>query len=56
MYLFVSIAVSAQQDVQFCIGAFIWELTNSSWGGLFDRQGKTTESIRIYDELWNFSR
>lgn len=38
------------------IGTFIWEPTNSSWGGLFDRQGKTTESIRIYDELWNFSR
>ena len=33
------------------IGTFIWEATSSSWGGLFDRQGKTTESIRIYDEL-----
>lgn len=35
------------------IGTFIWEPTNSIWGGLFDRQGKTTESMKLYDEFWN---
>lgn len=29
-------------------GTFIWEATSSRWGGLFDRDGATTEKMDIY--------
>ena len=34
-------------------GTFIWEATSPEWGGLFDRQGRTTDRMKIYDEFWN---
>jgi arabinogalactan endo-1,4-beta-galactosidase len=33
-------------------GTFIWEATSSRWGGLFDRNGATTDKIRIYPEFF----
>lgn len=33
------------------LGTFIWEATSSRWGGLFDRDGSTTEKIDIYPEF-----
>jgi arabinogalactan endo-1,4-beta-galactosidase len=33
------------------LGTFIWEPTSPRWGGLFDREGKTNENIKIYREL-----
>lgn len=35
------------------LGTFIWEATSSRWGGLFDRDGSTTEKIDIYPEFFN---
>lgn len=32
-------------------GTFIWEATSPRWGGLFDREGATTEKIDIYPEF-----
>jgi arabinogalactan endo-1,4-beta-galactosidase/dienelactone hydrolase len=32
-------------------GTFIWEATSARWGGLFDRDGSTTEKIDIYPEF-----
>ena len=32
-------------------GTFIWEATSPMWGGLFDREGHSTEKILIYDEF-----
>ena len=34
-------------------GAFIWEATSPQWGGLFDAQGRTTENMLIYRDLFN---
>lgn len=33
------------------LGTFIWEPTSPRWGGLFDREGKTNEFIKIYKEI-----
>ena len=35
------------------LGTFIWEATSSRWGGLFDRDGSTTEKIDIYPEFFS---
>ncbi len=35
------------------IGTFIWEATSPQWGGLFDAQGRTTENMLIYKNLFN---
>ncbi len=32
-------------------GTFIWEATSPRWGGLFDREGRTTAKIDIYPEF-----
>lgn len=37
----------------FGAGTFIWEPTSSAWGNLFDREGKTTENMKIYPELFS---
>lgn len=33
------------------LGTFIWEPTSPRWGGLFDREGNTNESIKIYPAI-----
>lgn len=33
------------------LGTFIWEATSPMWGGLFDKDGKTTDYMKIYDKL-----
>ena len=33
------------------LGTFIWEATSPMWGGLFDKNGRTTEYMSIYPEL-----
>jgi arabinogalactan endo-1,4-beta-galactosidase len=33
------------------LGTFIWEPTSTRWGGLFDREGKTNESMKIYPAI-----
>ena len=35
------------------LGTFIWEATSPRWGGLFDRDGSTTEKIDIYPEFYS---
>ncbi len=37
-------------------GTFIWEPTSARWGGLFDRNGATTEHMAIYPEFVSNSR
>lgn len=32
-------------------GTFIWEATSPRWGNLFDKDGATTENIKLYPEL-----
>ncbi|KAA6345818.1 Arabinogalactan Endo-beta-1 4-galactanase [termite gut metagenome] len=32
-------------------GTFIWEATSPRWGNLFDKEGKTTETMAIYSVL-----
>ena len=34
------------------LGTFIWEATSPRWGGLFDREGSTTEKIDIYPQFY----
>lgn len=33
------------------LGTFIWEATSPRWGNLFDKDGITTENIKLYPEL-----
>jgi arabinogalactan endo-1,4-beta-galactosidase len=33
------------------LGTFIWEPTSPRWGGLFDREGNTNESMKIYPAI-----
>lgn len=35
------------------LGTFIWEPTSPRWGGLFDREGKTNDNIKIYPEIYS---
>lgn len=35
------------------MGTFIWEPTSSAWGDLFDREGKTTENMKIFPQLFS---
>ena len=35
------------------IGTFIWEATSPQWGGLFDAQGRTTDNMLIYKNMFN---
>jgi arabinogalactan endo-1,4-beta-galactosidase len=35
------------------LGTFIWEATSPQWGNLFDKDGKTNDNMRIYDEFYN---
>jgi arabinogalactan endo-1,4-beta-galactosidase len=35
------------------LGTFIWEPTSPRWGGLFDREGKTNDNIKIYKEIYS---
>ena len=34
------------------LGTFIWEATSPQWGGLFDKDGKTTEHMQVYDDFY----
>jgi arabinogalactan endo-1,4-beta-galactosidase len=34
-------------------GTFIWEATSPGWGDLFDREGKTTENMKIYPQIFS---
>lgn len=34
------------------LGTFIWEATSPGWGNLFDKEGKTTDHMKIYPELY----
>jgi len=34
-------------------GTFIWEATTPQWGGLFDKDGKTTPEMEIYPQFFN---
>ncbi len=34
------------------LGTFIWEATSPGWGNLFDREGKTTDFMKIYPEIF----
>ncbi len=34
------------------LGTFIWEATSPQWGGLFDKDGKTTEHMQVYDAFY----
>lgn len=34
------------------LGTFIWEPTSPRWGGLFDREGKTNDNMKIYQEIY----
>jgi arabinogalactan endo-1,4-beta-galactosidase len=34
------------------LGTFIWEATSPQWGGLFDKDGKTTEQMQVYDDFY----
>lgn len=34
-------------------GSFIWEATSPRWGKLFDENGRTTEFIKLYPEIYN---
>lgn len=33
-------------------GTFIWEATSPMWGGLFDKEGRTTAEMDIYDAFY----
>ena len=33
------------------LGTFIWEATSPMWGGLFDKDGRTTKYMSIYPKL-----
>lgn len=33
------------------MGTFIWEATSPRWGNLFDKDGNTTENMKLYPEL-----
>ncbi len=33
-------------------GTFIWEATSPMWGGLFDKDGKTTDQMKVYDDFY----
>jgi arabinogalactan endo-1,4-beta-galactosidase len=35
------------------LGTFIWEPTSPRWGGLFDREGKTIDYMKIYPEIYS---
>ena len=32
-------------------GTFIWEATSPDWGALFDRNGRTTDIMKLYDSF-----
>ena len=32
-------------------GTFIWEATSPDWGALFDRNGRTTDYMKLYDSF-----
>jgi arabinogalactan endo-1,4-beta-galactosidase len=34
-------------------GTFIWEATSDRWGGLFDRNGATTEKMAVYPAIFD---
>ncbi|NLO01109.1 MAG: hypothetical protein GX126_02165 [Bacteroidales bacterium] len=35
------------------LGTFIWEPTSPTWGGLFNREGETTDYMDIYPEIYS---
>jgi arabinogalactan endo-1,4-beta-galactosidase len=37
-------------------GTFIWEATSPMWGGLFDKDGKTTDLMKVYDDFYKTLR
>ena len=37
-------------------GTFIWEATSPMWGGLFDKDGRTTDLMKVYDDFYKTLR
>lgn len=35
------------------LGTFIWEATSPRWGNLFDKEGNTTDNMKIYPKIYS---